>query len=82
MADAESRSHAAHKKSLEAASEAKRLQPLEGKVSKLEEQLAGSKADAHRCTPLTSASSQRSGAELAVLIHPTASMLLLEPGHA
>lgn len=48
VSDAESRAQAAHKKSLEAASVTKRLQPLEGRVTKLEEQLQGSKADVHR----------------------------------
>jgi hypothetical protein len=49
VADAESRSQTAHKKSLEAANEVKRLLPLEGKAVKLEEQLAASKADVDRC---------------------------------
>lgn len=48
MADAEGRAQAAHKKSLDAVAEAKRLQPLEGKVARLEEQLQNSKADVCR----------------------------------
>ena len=48
VSEAEARAAAAHKKSLDSANEAKRLAPLEGKVARLEEQLAGSKADVDR----------------------------------
>ena len=49
VTDAEARAQAAHKKSLEAANETKRLAPLEGKVAGLEDELADSKAEVYRC---------------------------------
>lgn len=48
VTEAEARAAAAHKKSLDAGVEARRLAPLEGQVARLEEAVRAGKAEADR----------------------------------